>query len=180
MKDDISDLYEQIAGDESTTLGNLLARVPGLSGYMERGRRRDADQILRETIVGRLEELRLRLNGVNYDLSQDMSLAMQYAEALGRVDTRLMGLIGKINDAPQGYAAFFDAIKVKEEDLARLYVFDQEMLGFVDQLDEDITTLQTAVLDQIKIDSAINQLRNDVAQADEAFRARTEVLRGIS
>lgn len=180
MKDSISDLYQQIAGDESTTLGDLLSRIPGLSGYMERGRRRDADQILRQTIASRLEELRLQLNGISFDLSQDMSLAMQYAEPIGRADTHLMGLIGKIKDAPQGYAGFFDAIKVKEDDLARLYVFDQEMLGFVDQLDEDVNQLQTAVLDKAGIDTAVTQLRNDVAQANETFSARTEVLRGIS
>lgn len=180
MKDQISDLYQQIAGEESTTLGDLLSRIPGLSGYMERGRRRDADQILRSTIVGRLEEIRLHLNGVNYDLSQDMGLAMQYAEAFGRADTRLMGLIGKINDAPQGYAGFFDAIKVKEDDLARLYAFDQEMLGYADQLHDDVTNLQEAVLSRGDIDTAVNALQNDLAQANETFGARTEVLRGIS
>jgi hypothetical protein len=180
MKDQISDLYQQIAGEESTTLGDLLSRIPGISGYMERGRRRDADQILRETIVGRLEQVRLRLNGVNHDLSQNMGLAMQYAEQVGRVDTQLMGLTGKINDAPQGYAGFFDAIKVKADDLARLYFFDQEMLGYVDLLDEDVSALQTAVLNETAIDEAIKQLLNDVAQANETFSARTEVLRGIS
>ncbi len=178
-KNNVGDLYAQIAGEESTALGDLLAKIPGLAGYMERGRRREADQILRETIVGRLELLRLRLSDVHYTLSRDIIMAMEYAEALGRAETRLMGLMGKIKDAPQGYAGFFDAIKVKEEDLARLYLFDSEMLGFVDQLAVDIDTLETAVSQGAQIDGAISQLTGDLALANETFAARTEVMRGI-
>ena len=98
--------------------------------------------ILRETIVGRLEQVRLQLSDVHHTLSRDIALAMDHAEALGRAETRLMGLMGKIKDAPVGYAGYFDAIKVKEEDLARIYAFDSEMLGHVDQIAADVDTLQ--------------------------------------
>ena len=43
MKEQVNDIYDQIAGEESTSLGDLLSKIPGLSGYMERGRRRDAE-----------------------------------------------------------------------------------------------------------------------------------------
>ncbi|KAA3656222.1 MAG: hypothetical protein DWQ04_31755, partial [Chloroflexi bacterium] len=134
MKEHISDLFDKIQG-ESTGLGNLLSKIPGLDGYMERGRRRDADQILRTTIANRLEDIRLQFSNVHQELSRDIIMAIDHAEPLGRVDTRFMGLIGKIKDAPVGYAGFLDAIKVKEEDLARIYVFDESMLHHVDQVE---------------------------------------------
>jgi exonuclease VII small subunit len=180
MKSDVGDLYAQIAGEESTALGDLLAKIPGLDGYMERGRRRAADQILRETIVGRLEQERLQLSDVHHTLSRDIAMAMDYAEALGRAETRLMGLMGKIKDAPVGYAGFFDAIKVKEENLARIYAFDYEMLGHVDQVAADVDTLQSAVNHGAQIEAAIGQLNSDLALASETFAARTEVIRGIA
>lgn len=180
MKDYIADLYGKIAGEESSGLGNLLSKIPGLSGYMERGRRREADQILRDTIVARLEEVRLQLSNVHHDLSRDVVMAMEYAEELGRADSRLMGLIGKINDAPQGYAGFFDAVKVKEEDLARLYVFDEQMLGHVDQIAADTDALQKATSDGGDIDGALRELNSDLRTAHEVFNARNEVLMGIS
>ncbi len=180
VKATIGDLYEQIAGEESTALGDLLAKIPGLAGYMERGRRREADQILRETIVGRLELARLQLGDVHHTLSRDIALAMDYAESLGRAETRLMGLIGKIKDAPQGYAGFFDAIKVKEDDLARLYVFDSELLNHVDQFAADVDQLQKAVYQGAQIEAAIRQLNDDLALANETFAARNEVMKGIS
>ena len=178
MKKDIGDLYETIVG-ESTSLGDLLSKIPGLSGYMERGRRREADQILRETIAGRLEQVRLQLSGVHRELSRDIVLAMNYAEDLGRADSQLMGLIGKIKDAPQGYAGFFDAIKVKEEDLARLYAFDEQMLNSVDQIAADSSALEKAVGDKGDIDGALRELTDDLRYANETFNGRNEVLSGI-
>ncbi len=180
MKEQVNDIYEKIAGEESTSLGDLLSKVPGISGYMERGRRRDADQILRETIAKRLEEVRLRLSHVSQELSRDIGLAMRYAEDLGRADNRMMGLIGKIKDAPQGYAGFFDAIKVKEEDLARIYVFDGQMLNNVDQIANDVDALNSAVSQGANISEAIRQLNADLGTANEIFNSRNEVLLGIS
>ena len=37
MVEKIEGFYEKIVGD-SSTLQNLLSKIPGLSGYMERGR----------------------------------------------------------------------------------------------------------------------------------------------
>jgi len=46
MKGQISDLYGQITGEQSG-LESLLNKIPGLSGYMEKGKRREADELLR-------------------------------------------------------------------------------------------------------------------------------------
>ncbi len=179
MKDHISDLFDKITG-ESTGLGKLLGKIPGLDGYMERSRRREADQLLRETIAARLEETRLQLGNVSEELSGDIIKAMDHAEALGRADTRLMGLIGKIKDAPQGYAGFFDAIKVKEEDLARLYAFDESMLNHADLIGTAVAALEKAVMDDGDIKSAIRELDTAVREANDTFASRNEVLMDIS
>jgi hypothetical protein len=179
MKDVISDLYDKIQG-ESTGLGKLLEKIPGLSGYMERSRRREADQLLRETIAARLEEIRLALANVHQDLSSDIIKAMDFMEPLGRADTRLMGLIGKINDAPQGYAGFFDAVKVKEEDLARLYAFDEQMLTHTDVIEASVAALAKAVRDDGDIGGAIRELDTAVQDANNIFSERNEVLKGIN
>lgn len=179
MKEYVSDLYDKIKG-ESSGLGNLLAKVPGLGGYMERGRRREADQILRDTISGHLEASRLTLNSVHQELGRDIIKAMDFAEPLGRADNMLMGLIGKIKDAPQGYAGFFDAVKVKEDDLARLYAFDESMLNHVDEVDASIEALQTAVRDDGDINSTIRRLTTVLQTANQDFANRNEVLMGIN
>jgi hypothetical protein len=179
MKEHVSDLYDKIKG-ESTGLGNLLSKIPGLDGYMERGRRREADQLLRQTIASRLEETRLHLSNVHQEISGDIVKAMDYAEPLGRVDNQLMGLIGKIRDAPQGYAGFFDAVKVKEDDLARLYAFDENMLNHVDEVAAGIAALQKATREDGDISGGIREMDAAVQEANSSFSERNEVLTGIS
>ena len=163
-----------------TGIGELLSKIPGFDGYMERGRRREADQLLRETIASRLEESRLQLSNVHKELGRDIVKAMDYAEPLGTADTRLMGLIGKINDAPEGYAGFFDAVKVKEDDLARIYAFDESMLAYAEQISADIDALEKAVLDDLDIAGCIRTLDGTLREANTAFGTRQEVLSGIS
>jgi hypothetical protein len=141
----VPDLYEKIR-DESTGLGRLLSKLPGFGGYMERSRRRQADKLLRDTISRRLEETRLRLANVHQDLSRDIIKAIDHAEPSRAVLTAgLMGLIGKIKDAPHGYSGFFDAVKVDEDDLARVYHFDADMLNFAETIDAEVDALQQAV-----------------------------------
>lgn len=171
------DMFQKIE-DESTWLGRLARKLPGFGGYMERSRRREADQILRDTIANRLEQTRLTLSNVHQDLSSDIALAIDYAEPLGRADSRLMGLIGKIKDAPQGYSGFFDAVKVKEDDLARLYQFDASMLDYSEVISANVTALQAAVAGDGDVGSQIRQLDASIQDANNAFNARQEILSG--
>jgi hypothetical protein len=91
-----------------------------------------------------------------------------------------MGLIGKIRDAPQGYAGFFDAVKVKEEDLARLYVFDEQFLTKTDQIALNVVSLEKAVDEGGDVAAAIRELDDAVREASSTFAERNEVLMGIS
>jgi hypothetical protein len=177
-KESVPDMYDRIE-KESTELGRLTSLIPGFSGYLERSRRREADQILRETISSRLEQSRLKLSNIQQDMSANIVLAIDHAEALGRADTRLMGLIGKVKDAPQGYAGFFDAVKVKEDDLARIYGFDESMLGYCDQIDADVDALEKAVLDEGDIGGGIRDLDTTLREALAAFSSRQELLSGV-
>ncbi len=179
MKNNVSDLFDKIQG-ESSGLGKLLGKIPGLSGYMEKGRRREADQLLRDTIAARMEQARMDLGNVQAELSRDIVKAIDHAEPLGRVDTGLRGLIGKIKDAPQGYAGFFDAVKVKEDDLARIYAFDENMLNYADQIQADVDALAKAVRDDGDIAGTIRLLDGNVREANTSWGSRDEVILGIS
>ena len=175
MKDELlPDMYDKIE-EESSGLGNLLAKIPGFSGYMERSRRREADQLLRETLSARLEESRLQLSSVHQELGRDIIKAIDFAEPLGRADTRLMGLIGKIRDAPQGYAGFFDAVKVKEDDLAEIYAFDESMLAYCDQVSVDVSALEQATADDEDVGGAIRILDGTLREARSYYLALARI-----
>lgn len=172
-------LYDKIAAD-STGLGRLLSKLPGLGGYMEKSRRREADALLRRTIADRLRESRNELSNVYQELSRDIIMAMDYAEPLGRTDTRLVGLIGKIEDAPAGYAGFFNAIKIKEEELARIYEFDERMLDHASFIGANVAALQKATRDGGDMRAALRDLDTAVQNAQLAFNERQELLSGFA
>ena len=180
MKDSpVPDMYDKIES-EQTIFGKIASKIPGFSGYIEKSRRREADQILRETIAARLEEVRIQLAGVHQMLSRDIIMAIDHAEPLGLADTRLMGLIGKVRDAPQGYAGFFDAVKVKEDDLARVYAFDEAILAHSDQIAADVSALEKAVDMDGDIDGSIRSLDRSLRDANTLFNSRQEILSGVS
>jgi len=176
--DEIQDLNQMI-GDERRLFGKLLSKIPGFRGYMEKKSRRDADQLLRDTISGRLQQTRLELAAVQQTMGRDILMGIEYAEPVGRADNLLMGLISKIKDAPQGYAGFFDAVRVDENDLARLYQFDETMLDHVDQISSDVVALSKTVEDGSGIEAAIATLNRGLQAANLAFNSRQEVLNQV-
>ncbi len=178
MTDEVQNLYDMIGGERGP-LSKLLSKIPGFRGYMEKESRRDADQLLRDTISDRLQQTRLELAAVQHDLSRDIIMGIEYAEPIGRADNQLMGLVSKIKDAPQGYAGFFDAVKVKEDDLARLYEFDEQMLSHADQITADVAALHKTVHSSGDINEAIRTLTANLRAANEAFGLRQEVLNQV-
>ncbi len=179
MKDNIDDLKEKAASDQNI-FERLMEKIPGFNGYLERGVRRETDRILRAAIAKRLDGLRLSLADVHQELSRDIIKAMDYAEPLGEVDTRLMGLVGKIQAAQEGYSGFFDAVKVTDEVLERIYAFDEGMMEHVDAISAGIDSLNGAVTDDGDIAGNISSLNSAVKEANRVFDTRNEMLMGIS
>ena len=91
-----------------------------------------------------------------------------------------MGLIGKIKDAPQGYAGFFDAVKVDQEKLEALYKFDYSMMGHGEEIAVNVQTLADAVENDGDIKQSIKALDKSIKAANEAFASRNEIISGMA
>lgn len=46
----MSDIYDRVKGDQNI-FNQLLSRIPGFAGYVERAQRRVADKMLREALA---------------------------------------------------------------------------------------------------------------------------------
>lgn len=118
-------------------LERLGARVPGFAGYLQRELRREVDELLRQQVAGRLEAARRELAQLISALS--LAQAAELARC-NRWDKELDSLAQQVRAAGAGYAGLFDAAKVREEELARLYEVDlalaeggEELLAVVTQ-----------------------------------------------
>ncbi|MFI5184740.1 MAG: hypothetical protein ACHQNV_10090 [Vicinamibacteria bacterium] len=106
--------------------------IPGFKGYRDRELRRDADRLEREHLAARLEECKKPLNEAAAAVSRSGNL-----DGINDIETarkRLDKVIARIRHADRGYSGFFDAVKVDEAALARVYEFDLGMAGDVDQI----------------------------------------------
>ena len=123
------DFRERIESDENA-FQQLLNVIPGFDGYREREIRRTADKLVRECLVEELDRTRKSLGKIVGQWAKAGRL-----EELDDID-RLSRLLGKARDnirfADYGYTGFFDAVKINEEELDKLYEYD---LGLRHQID---------------------------------------------
>lgn len=131
------------ARSQQNILERIANRIPGFKGYREKELRRDADRIEREYMARQLEECRKALDAWSTDATRSGAL-----DAINDIETarkRLDKVVARIRFADRGYAGFFDAVKVDEEALARVYAFDDALLVYVDAIREARTFTSDAV-----------------------------------
>jgi hypothetical protein len=110
-------------------LEQIANAIPGFKGYREKELRRDADRLQREHLASQLEQCKKTLDQVSRDATRGGSL-----DAINDIETarkKLDKAVARIRYADRGYAGFFDAIKVDEQALERVYQFDMGLLADV-------------------------------------------------
>ncbi|HEY3291493.1 MAG TPA: hypothetical protein VGK87_15285, partial [Anaerolineae bacterium] len=105
--------------------------------------------------------------------------AIEVMSSLGAVKTALQTLIDRIKWAPQGYAGFFDAVRVKEDDLDKLEAFDQQLVAEIAKVGAAIDGLDKAVTANAEIKAAIVVARGQVQEVAALFDKRSSVLTGV-
>lgn len=170
----MSDLIQQVS-DDRNWFQKLLGKIPGFKGYFERNSRRSADKILRETIANRFEELWGRISGLQRDLISEGGLA--YIDDMERAALKLRQFIDRVRTASYGYAGFFDAVKVNEQELETIYRYDYAMLGMADEVGRAIDNMEGA-LGTDGLPATIRHLIRLAQECVDTFNRRSEVILG--
>ncbi len=155
----------------------ILSYIPGFKGYMERQARRDSDKILRETIADRFEEQWGRISSLQRDFisSGDIHLV----DDLEASAIKLRAFIDRVRRATRGYSGLFDAVKINEEELARLYEYDAQMLGMSDEVARAIDNIEASIGSD-GLPAAIRNLRTVSQQCVDVFDRREEAILGTA
>jgi hypothetical protein len=171
----MTDLYEQIKDDRGR-IESFLGKIPGYKGYKEKEMRREADKMLRDALARRLQEQWRRLPDVQKQLLS--SAQIQWLDDIEGATMKLQLFIDRLKTATYGYAGFFDAARVKEEELDQLYNFDMALDENVDEITAAIDTLSSAAMSKEGIGEAIAQLTSAATAANETFGRRQDVITG--
>jgi hypothetical protein len=151
-------------------LEQIANAIPGFKGYREKELRRDADRLEREHLAAQLEQCKKTLDMLASDATRSGSL-----DVINDVETarkRLDKVVAKIRYADRGYAGFFDAIKVDEQALERVYQFD---LGLI----ADVNAVLGAAAARGDAKLAVTGVIAAVDALDTRLADREQILSGI-
>jgi len=146
----------------------LLLKIPGFKGYIKMEDRRSADKMVREVVADRYQEQLDQLSGIMSEFVDRGDL--EYLDKLEGVAVKIRTFIDKIRHAVYGYSGFFDAIRIDEAKLEKLYEYDQALLDGIDEIAGTLADLSSAVeSDKIKtlIAGLTQQAANMVTKADQ-------------
>lgn len=170
----MSDIYDRVKGSQDF-FKQILSKVPGFSGYVERQNRRSSDKILRETVANHFEGSWQRISALQRDLISQGSLS--YVDDLEAAAIKLRQFIDRVRTASYGYAGFFDAVKINEPELALLYQFDAALFQKEDQVNAAIDNVETSIGTD-GLPAAIRNLTAAARECVETFDRRSEVIIG--
>jgi hypothetical protein len=168
----MSDPYGKIT-EGKDLIGKIRNWLGGFVGYVERENRRDADKLLRETVAQRYEEQWGRISELQRRLISEGKLEL--VDDLEAANVKLRAFIDRARHASYGYAGFFDAVRVKEAELTRIYEYDSVMLENVKKISDAVDNLN-ASLGTEGLPAAIRNLVTLSQDVVDAFNRREEVI----
>ena len=170
----MADNFVEFAKGQMGAVERLLKGLPGISGYIDKDMRRDADKRVREAIAASLAQSQAALTGVQNALLKGGGLAMM--DEVNDVAVNLQTLTDRIKTASYGYAGLFDPVRIKEQQLDALVRFDRAMAQEVGAINTSIAALAQAVKERTDVASAIDQLGAKVQELNVLFSKRGEAI----
>ena len=171
----MSDLFDKVTG-QMDFAKKLASYIPGFSGYVERQNRRAADKLLRESVADRFENLWKRTSNIQTDMVNEGMIAL--IDDMEQAAIQLRTFTDKIRTATYGYAGFFDAVKIKETELAQLYQFDLAFFDVAEQIGRALDNVEASMGDEEGLKAAIRNLISLTREAVNTFNRRYEMING--
>jgi hypothetical protein len=170
---DIQDPIYQRVSEQMDPFKKILSKIPGFKGYMERQNRRDADKLLRETIADQFDRLWQRISAIQRDFISSGEIT--YVDDLEAAAIKLRTFADRVRRATRGYSSLFEAVKINEAELEKIYAFDATLLDLGEEVGRAIDNVETSVGSD-GLPAAIRHLVSVCRQAIETFDRRNEAI----
>ncbi|MEN6459268.1 MAG: hypothetical protein ABFC63_10085 [Thermoguttaceae bacterium] len=155
-------------------LENLMRRLPGFRGYLDRDARRESDELHRNWIADRLQRSKRAIDELGRQLAD--AGALDALPQLDRVRARLDRLLGRIAGAMQGYTGFFDLVRIDVPLLDRIYQHDQGLDERVEALTQAIEQLPGKCNEP---SACVSDLLAKMDEIERAWDDREDMLKGV-
>jgi hypothetical protein len=176
VEEKMSDIKDQIFQKVTGSMDifkKIASKIPGFKGYVERQNRRDSDKLIRDTIYRRFRELEGRVSDLQVEFINQGEI--KYTDDLEKAALRLRTFADRVRTAPRGYSSLFEAVKINEPELAKLYEYDALLLDKVDAIGSAIDNIQASIGTE-GLPAAIRNLQTLSKECVTAYERRQEVL----
>jgi len=170
----MSNGYEE-ARAQRNVLEKLGEKIPGYRGFQDRELRRDVDRLQREHLSSELG----RLKGVLRDRARSYTDAGKIGALTGfdRLDRQLDGLSQAVRFADYGATGLFDAVKIGEAELERVYQFDLALLDDIEVFEAMAATVPAPGSEDPA--PVLDRLQQAVRALDAEWKKRETVISNI-
>ncbi|MBM2842357.1 MAG: hypothetical protein HW404_194 [Anaerolineales bacterium] len=171
MAGTVDPLGKITAGDD--LLGKIRKTLSGFIGYLDRENRREADKLLRATIASRYEQQWGRISTIQRQMIEAGNL--EQVDQLEAAAIKLRTFIDRVKTASYGYAGFFDAVRVNETELQKIYSYDLQLLEDVNSISSAVDNVE-ASMGSDGLPAAMRHLTTLSQDVIDAYDRRDEVL----
>jgi hypothetical protein len=174
-KDLYSDVKSQMRLSE-----RIEAFIPGFRGYKEKELRRESDRLLRNQLYLKLSMAKTDVRTIAQKLADRRYLDVM--SDMDRLVAKMDRIVEKVNHASYGYTGFFDAVKVKEENLDRMIDFDCKLVDEITALSTEIDAFKTELVNGVttNLKTKIQTVTDKLESLEDTFDKREEVILGVN
>jgi hypothetical protein len=148
--------------------------VPGLRVYLQREGMRDADKLIRDELVERLDKVKKTLDKAKSRRVDQGSL--KNLDKLDRATRKVEKVRDTIKFDSRGYRGIFDPEEVAENELAALLEFDTKLFEYVDILDGEAE--KVASMDDSQLQDALYDFEEKVEGLHDTLGKREQYSTG--
>lgn len=159
-------------------LENLEMKIPGFKGYKEKELRRQSDRLLREQLARQYQDQKNRIAE-----AQNALMSAGKIQGMSKLETanlKLNLLLDHLKTGATGYAGLFDAVKIKEAELDRLYQFDQSLGQGVERLKGIIDQIITVAAQGGDATPLLNGLVAAAEELNTTWNHRVDAMLGLA
>jgi hypothetical protein len=173
------DLYSEVKGQLNLS-ERIASFVPGFRGYKEKELRRESDKLIRNHLYVLLTKDKNDLKIISQKLAD-----RRYLDVMTNMDRLLAKadrISEKINHASYGYTGFFDAVKVREENLDRMIEFDNQLVDGINEFSTEIASLkdELATGETKNLKTKIDAVTEKVEKIEDIFGRRAGIIIGVT
>jgi len=176
---DKNDEYSNVQGQMRLS-ERIASFIPGFRGYKEKELRRESDRLIRNHLYLKLSIEKNDLREISQKLAD-----RRYFDVLIDMDRLLAKMdrvVEKVNHASYGYSGFFDAVKVKEENLDHMIDFDNKLLEAINALATEIDAFKADLASGVttNLKTRVQNVTDKLESLENTFDQRNEVILGAS